>query len=53
MTLWHGGWWPSTSAPACWWRSWSGSGIAVTRLTHDGALQLLVNSVVTAIGLAV
>ena len=30
-----------------------GSGIAVTRLTHDGALRLLVNSVVTALGLAV
>jgi glycerol uptake facilitator-like aquaporin len=30
-----------------------GSGIAATRLTHDGALQLLVNSVVTAFGLAV
>jgi glycerol uptake facilitator-like aquaporin len=30
-----------------------GSGIAVTRLTTDGALRLLVNSVVTALGLAV
>jgi glycerol uptake facilitator-like aquaporin len=30
-----------------------GSGIAATRLTSDGALQLLVNSLVTAIGLAV
>jgi len=30
-----------------------GSGIAVTRLTDDGALRLLVNSVVTALGLAV
>jgi glycerol uptake facilitator-like aquaporin len=30
-----------------------GSGIAVTRLTADGALRLLVNSVVTALGLAV
>jgi glycerol uptake facilitator-like aquaporin len=30
-----------------------GSGIAVTRLTSDGALRLLVNSVVTALGLAV
>ena len=30
-----------------------GSGIAATRLTHDGALRLLVNSVVTALGLAV
>jgi glycerol uptake facilitator-like aquaporin len=30
-----------------------GSGIAVTRLTADGALRLLVNSVVTALGLTV
>ena len=30
-----------------------GSGIAATRLTQDGALRLLVNSVVTALGLAV
>jgi glycerol uptake facilitator-like aquaporin len=30
-----------------------GSGIAATRLTDDGALRLLVNSLVTAIGLAV
>ena len=30
-----------------------GSGIAVTRLTADGALRLLVNSVVTALGLAI
>jgi glycerol uptake facilitator-like aquaporin len=30
-----------------------GSGIAATRLTSDGALRLLVNSVVTAMGLAV
>lgn len=30
-----------------------GSGIAVTRLTADGALRLLVNSLVTALGLAV
>jgi glycerol uptake facilitator-like aquaporin len=30
-----------------------GSGIAATRLTGDGALRLLVNSLVTAIGLAV
>lgn len=30
-----------------------GSGIAATRLTSDGALRLLVNSVVTALGLAV
>jgi len=30
-----------------------GSGIAVTRLTTDGALRLLVNSLVTAMGLAV
>jgi hypothetical protein len=30
-----------------------GSGIAATRLTHDGALQRLVNSVVTAFGLTV
>ena len=30
-----------------------GSGIAATRLTTDGALRLLVNSVVTAMGLAV
>jgi glycerol uptake facilitator-like aquaporin len=30
-----------------------GSGIAATRLTADGALRLLVNSVVTALGLAV
>jgi glycerol uptake facilitator-like aquaporin len=30
-----------------------GSGIAATRLTTDGALRLLVNSLVTAIGLAV
>jgi len=30
-----------------------GSGIAATRLTPDGALRLLVNSVVTALGLAV
>ena len=30
-----------------------GSGIAVTRLTTDGALRLLVNSLVTALGLAV
>ena len=30
-----------------------GSGIAVTRLTSDGALRLLVNSLVTAAGLAV
>jgi glycerol uptake facilitator-like aquaporin len=30
-----------------------GSGIAVTRLTSDGALRLLVNSLVTAMGLAV
>jgi glycerol uptake facilitator-like aquaporin len=30
-----------------------GSGIAATRLTHDVALQLLVNSMVTAFGLAV
>lgn len=30
-----------------------GSGIAATRLTHDEALRLLVNSVVTALGLAV
>jgi glycerol uptake facilitator-like aquaporin len=30
-----------------------GSGIAVTRLTEDGALRLLVNSLVTALGLAV
>ena len=30
-----------------------GSGIAATRLTTDGALQLLVNSLVTAMGLAV
>ena len=29
-----------------------GSGIAATRLTADGALRLLVNSVVTALGLA-
>ena len=29
-----------------------GSGIAATRLTTDGALRLLVNSVVTAMGLA-
>ena len=31
----------------------AGSGIAATRLTADGALRLLVNSVVTALGLAV
>ena len=31
----------------------AGSGIAATRLTTDGALRLLVNSVVTALGLAV
>jgi glycerol uptake facilitator-like aquaporin len=31
----------------------AGSGIAVTRLTTDGALQLLVNSLATALGLAV
>ncbi len=30
-----------------------GSGIAATRLTGDGALRLLVNSIVTALGLAV
>ncbi|MBO0806823.1 MAG: aquaporin [Actinobacteria bacterium] len=30
-----------------------GSGIAATRLTTDGALRLLINSVVTALGLAV
>jgi glycerol uptake facilitator-like aquaporin len=30
-----------------------GSGIAATRLTADGALRLLVNSLVTALGLAV
>jgi glycerol uptake facilitator-like aquaporin len=30
-----------------------GSGIAATRLTTDGALRLLINSLVTAIGLAV
>jgi glycerol uptake facilitator-like aquaporin len=30
-----------------------GSGIAATRLTGDGALRLLVNSAVTALGLAV
>lgn len=30
-----------------------GSGIAATRLTSDGALRLLVNSLVTALGLAV
>ena len=30
-----------------------GSGIAATRRTTDGALRLLVNSVVTALGLAV
>jgi hypothetical protein len=30
-----------------------GSGIAATRLTADGALRLLVSSVVTALGLAV
>jgi len=30
-----------------------GSGIAATRLTADGAVQLLVNSLVTALGLAV
>jgi hypothetical protein len=30
-----------------------GSGIAATRLTGDGGLQLLVNSLVTALGLAV
>jgi glycerol uptake facilitator-like aquaporin len=30
-----------------------GSGVAATRLTSDGALRLLVNSVVTALGLAV
>jgi glycerol uptake facilitator-like aquaporin len=30
-----------------------GSGIAATRLTPDGAVRLLVNSVVTALGLAV
>ena len=30
-----------------------GSGIAATRLTADGALRLLVNSLVTAMGLAV
>lgn len=30
-----------------------GSGIAATRLTPDGALRLLVNSLVTAFGLAV
>jgi glycerol uptake facilitator-like aquaporin len=30
-----------------------GSGIAATRLTNDGALRLLVNSTVTALGLAV
>ncbi len=30
-----------------------GSGIAVTRLTTDGAVRLLVNAVVTALGLAV
>ena len=30
-----------------------GSGIAATRLTTDGALRLLVNSLVTAMGLAV
>jgi glycerol uptake facilitator-like aquaporin len=29
-----------------------GSGIAATRLTHDGALRLLVNSLVTGMGLA-
>ena len=29
-----------------------GSGIAATRLTTDGALRLLINSLVTAIGLA-
>ncbi len=31
----------------------AGSGIAVTRLTGDGALRLLVSAVVTALGLAV
>jgi glycerol uptake facilitator-like aquaporin len=31
----------------------AGSGIAATRLTTDGALRLLVNSLVTALGLAV
>jgi glycerol uptake facilitator-like aquaporin len=30
-----------------------GSGIAASRVTSDGALRLLVNSVVTALGLAV
>ena len=30
-----------------------GSGIAATRLTGDGALRLLVNSMVTALGLTV
>jgi glycerol uptake facilitator-like aquaporin len=30
-----------------------GSGIAATRLTADGALRLLINSIVTALGLAV
>jgi hypothetical protein len=30
-----------------------GSGIAATRLTTDGALRLLVNSLVTGLGLAV
>lgn len=30
-----------------------GSGIAATRLTTDGALRLLINSIVTALGLAV
>jgi glycerol uptake facilitator-like aquaporin len=31
----------------------AGSGIAVTRLTADGAERLLVNSLVTALGMAV
>jgi glycerol uptake facilitator-like aquaporin len=30
-----------------------GSGIAATRLTTDGALRLLVNTLMTALGLAV
>ena len=48
-----GGCWPSSPGTGLLVAIVVGSGIAATRLTDDAALRLLVNSLVTALGLAV
>ena len=47
-------WWPSCWGPDCWSRWWSAPGIAAESLSPDDVgLQLLENSLATALGLAV